>query len=124
MAAVTITATSTGTQETHKNRGDFLFKWFTFLMAISIIVLLILVGYELFKSSRLSLHKFGWGFLISSEWDPVAEKFGAFPFIFGTVVSSLIALAIAVPLSIGTALYLTELAPLWIRPPLIFLVEL
>jgi len=104
--------------------GDLLFKWFTFLMAISILVLLILVGYELLKSSKLSLHKFGWHFLSSSDWDPVAEQFGALPFIFGTVVSSLVALIIAVPLSVGTALYLTELAPLWIRPPLIFLVEL
>jgi phosphate transport system permease protein len=82
------------------------------------------VGYELLKSSKLSLHKFGWHFLSSSDWDPVAEQFGALPFIFGTVVSSLVALIIAVPLSVGTALYLTELAPLWIRPPLIFLVEL
>lgn len=93
-------------------------------MAMSVIVLIFLVGYELFKSSKLSIAKFGWRFLVSSDWDPVAEKFGALPFIFGTVVSSLIALIIAVPLSIGTALYLTELAPVWVRAPLAFLVQL
>jgi phosphate transport system permease protein len=107
-----------------KSRGDAIFKWFTFLMAMSVIVLIFLVGYELFKSSKLSIAKFGWRFLVSSDWDPVAEKFGALPFIFGTVVSSLIALIIAVPLSIGTALYLTELAPVWVRAPLAFLVQL
>ncbi len=120
-----MTETEASKEKAHaKSAGDLVFKWFTFLMAISIFVLLFLVGYELFKSSKLSLHKFGWDFLGSSEWDPVTEQFGALPFIFGTVVSSFIALIIAVPLSIGTALYLTELAPLWIRPPLIFLVEL
>jgi phosphate transport system permease protein len=107
-----------------KSAGDAIFKWFTFVMAMSVIVLIFLVGYELFKSSKLSLAKFGWRFLVSSDWDPVAEKFGALPFVFGTVVSSLIALIIAVPLSIGTALYLTELAPVWVRAPLAFLVQL
>jgi phosphate transport system permease protein len=107
-----------------KSRWDSIFKWFTFLMAMSVIALIFLVGYELFKSSRLSISKFGWRFLVSSDWDPVAEQFGALPFIFGTLVSSLIALIIAVPLSIGTALYLTELAPIWVRAPLAFLVQL
>lgn len=107
-----------------KSRWDSIFKWFTFLMAMSVIALIFLVGYELFKSSRLSIAKFGWRFLVSSDWDPVAEQFGALPFIFGTLVSSLIALIIAVPLSIGTALYLTELAPVWVRAPLAFLVQL
>src|SRR5262249_13365903 len=107
-----------------KNRGDSLFKWFSFLMALSVLALLFLVAFELAHSSGSARHKFGWTFLTSSEWDPVNEQFGALPFIFGTVVSSVIALLIAVPLSVGTALYLTELAPLWIRPPLIFLVEL
>jgi phosphate transport system permease protein len=71
-----------------------------------------------------SLKRFGWGFLITSTWDPVAENFGALPFIYGTVVSALVALMIAAPLSIGAAIYLAEVAPSWIRPPVAFLIEL
>ena len=66
----------------------------------------------------------GFHFLVTSTWDPVAGQFGALPFIYGTVVSSLIALVIAVPLSIATAVYLTELAPLWMRQPLVSLIEM
>jgi phosphate transport system permease protein len=106
-----------------RNWPDVLFKGLTLVMAASIPVLLVLIGYELFRSSHLSLEKFGWRFVVSSEWNPVEEKFDALPFIFGTVLSSLIALIIAVPLSLGTALYLTELAPLWIRPPLVLLLN-
>jgi phosphate transport system permease protein len=74
--------------------------------------------------SRISLQKFGWHFLISADWDPVNEIYGALPVIYGTLVSSLIALIIAVPISIATAVYLTELAPLWLRQPLIMFIEL
>jgi phosphate transport system permease protein len=89
-----------------------------------LVVLIILVGYELWHGSQLAIRKFGVSFLTSSRWDPVAEEFGAVPFIFGTVVSSFLGLLIAVPLGIGTAIYLTELAPLWLRQPLISLVEM
>ena len=71
-----------------------------------------------------TMKKFGVRFLVTSTWDPVAEEFGALPFIYGTLVSSLIALLIAVPLGIATAAYLTELAPLWIRQPLVSLIEM
>ena len=104
--------------------GDRAFQWLTLLMALSVFALIVLIGYELADGSRLALHKFGWHFLVSSDWDPVNEQFGAVPFIFGTVVSSLIALVIAVPISIATAVYLTELAPLWLRQPLIMFIEL
>src|SRR5262249_24625283 len=67
---------------------------------------------------------FGFRFLLKSIWDPVAEEFGALPFVYGTVVSSLVALVIAVPLSLGTALFLTELCPRRLRPILSLLVEL
>src|SRR5262249_21841009 len=67
---------------------------------------------------------FGWRFLVTSTWDPVAGTFGALPFVYGTLVSSLLALAIAVPLSLGAAIYLAELAPFWIRPPIAFLIEM
>src|SRR5213080_1451352 len=107
-----------------RHLGDRVFKWLTLLMALSVFALIVLVGFELWRGSHLALQKFGWRFLSSSEWDPVAERFGALPFIYGTVVSSLIALLIAVPLSIATAAYLTELAPLWIRQPLVSLIEM
>jgi phosphate transport system permease protein len=104
--------------------GDRAFKWLTLLMALSIFILIALIGFELFSGSKLSLQKFGWHFLASSNWDPVNDDFGALPFIFGTLVSSAIALVIAVPLSIATAVYLTELAPQWLRQPLIMFIEL
>jgi phosphate transport system permease protein len=103
---------------------DPAFKWLTLLMALSVFALIVLVGFELAKGSNLALKKFGWSFLTSSDWDPVNEQFGAVPFIFGTLVSSGIALLIAVPLSVATAVYLTELAPQWIRQPLTMFIEL
>src|SRR5438874_745799 len=109
---------------TVRHAGDRIFKSLALLMALSIFALIIVIGLELAKGSHLALAKFGWRFLTSSEWDPVSESFGALPFIFGTLVSSLIALLIAVPLSIGTAVYLTELAPQWVRQPLTIFIEL
>lgn len=104
--------------------GDRAFKWITLLMALSVFVLIALIGYELAHGSRLALKRFGWHFLASSDWDPVNEQFGALPFIFGTLVSSLIALVIAVPLSIATAVYLTEIAPRWLRQIFTLFIEL
>ncbi len=104
--------------------GDRAFKWLTLLMALAIFVLIALIGYELFRGSRLAMQKFGWHFLVTSDWDPVNGEFGALPFIFGTLVSSVIALIIAVPISIATAVYLTEMAPNWLRQPLIMFIEL
>src|SRR3954454_16845589 len=95
--------------------GDTVFRWITVVMAFSLIALVVLVGWELWHGSQLAREKFGGSFLTSSEWDPVQEKYGALPFIFGTLVSSLIALGIAIPLSIGTAIFLTEMAPTWMR---------
>ena len=104
--------------------GDRIFKWLTLLMALAIFVLIALIGFELARGAGPAIHKFGWHFLTSSDWDPVNDLYGAWPFIFGTVVSSLIALIIAVPVSVATAVYLTELAPLWLRQPLIMFIEL
>ena len=104
--------------------GDRAFKWLTLLMALMIFALLFLIGYELFQGSKLSLHKSGWHFFVSTAWDPNNDNYGALPFIFGTVVTSLIALVIAVPISVATAVYLTELAPLWLRQPLVMFIEL
>ena len=104
--------------------GDKAFEWLTLGMAMVVIVLVFLIGWQLARGSSQAIQKFGFHFLVTSTWDPVAEQFGALPFIYGTLVSSLIALVIAVPLSIATAVYLTELAPLWIRQPLVSLIEM
>src|SRR6059036_2176657 len=104
--------------------GDKAFEWLTLAMALAVVVLIILIGWQLWIGSSVAIKKFGFHFLVTSTWDPVAEQFGALPFIYGTLVSSLIALLIAVPLGIATAAYLTELAPLWIRQPLTSLIEM
>jgi phosphate transport system permease protein len=104
--------------------GDRAFEWLTLAMASAVVVLVILIGWELWNGSSLAIKKFGFHFLTTSTWDPVAEQFGALPFVYGTLVSSAIALIIAVPLGVATAAYLTELAPLWIRQPLVSLIEM
>ncbi len=104
--------------------GDRIFKYLTLAFALSIFGLLFLIGYELVQGARPTLAKFGWHFLVSTDWDPVNDVYGALTFIYGTVVSSAIALVIAVPISIGTAVYLTELAPQWLRQPLTMFIEL
>ncbi|HEY4272455.1 MAG TPA: phosphate ABC transporter permease subunit PstC [Candidatus Udaeobacter sp.] len=104
--------------------GDKAFEWLTFAMAMAVVALVILISWQLWRGSSQAVQKFGFHFLVTSTWDPVAEQFGALPFIYGTLVSSALALLIAVPLSIATAAYLTELAPLWIRQPLVSLIEM
>ena len=94
------------------------------LCGLAILGVLGLIVYELVMRSRLSWHAFGFHFFVTSDWDPVNEKFGALPFIYGTLVSSLVALVIAVPLSIGVAVFTTEMCPKPLRGPLSFFVEL
>jgi phosphate transport system permease protein len=104
--------------------GDTLFRWLTWLMAMMVLALLALVGWTLWHGSSMALAKFGWNFLAHSNWDPVNGDFGALPFILGTFVSSLVGLLIALPLSLGTAVYLTELAPGWVRQPAMSMIEM
>jgi phosphate transport system permease protein len=108
----------------HGKIGDRIFYWLTLAMALSVVILIALIGWELFVNSRLTREKFGLHFFVSSEWNPVEEQYGAWPFIYGTLVSSSLGLLIAVPLSIATALYLTEIAPRWVAAPLGLTVEL
>jgi phosphate transport system permease protein len=91
---------------------------------LSVLALVGLIVYELITKSRLSWHAFGLGFFFRSEWDPVNDQFGAFPFVYGTLVSSFLALLIAVPLAIGVAVFITEMSPRWLRGPLAFTTEL
>ena len=107
-----------------KTHSDRLFRVVLTLAALAIPVLLGFLVYELWVGSRLAIDAFGLGFVTSSAWDPVAEQFGALPLIFGTLISSLLALLIAVPLSLGVAIFLTEFAPMRIREPIAFVISL
>jgi len=104
--------------------ADQVFRGFVILCALAVLAIVGLIFFELVSQSRLSISKFGLSFLKKQIWDPVAEDFGALPFVYGTVVSSLLGLLIAVPLSIGTALFITEICPGRLRPVLSLLVEL
>ena len=104
--------------------GDQVAHLVTTLFAGMVLLIAFLLVLELWKSSGASRHSFGWKFLITRSWDPIAEHFGALPFIFGTCVTSLIALLIAVPAGLGAAVFLSELAPPRISDALAFVVEL
>jgi phosphate transport system permease protein len=91
---------------------------------LAVVAVLGLIVYELISVSALSWHAFGFKFFVGSDWDPVSEQFGALPFIYGTIISSLVALVIAVPLSVGVAVFTTEMCPKVFRAPLSFFVEL
>ena len=106
------------------NPGDRVFKGLLTLAALAVPVLLGFLVYELWDGARLAIDRYGFGFITTSTWDPVAEEFGARPLIFGTLISSLLALLIAVPLSLGVAIYLTEFAPKALRQPVAFLISL
>ncbi len=106
------------------NPGDFAFRVATTLFAGVVLLVLLVMAVQMARASSLSLKTFGLGFIVSTDWDPVRDIYGALPFIFGTVVSSFLALSIAVPVALGVALFLTELSPVWLRQPLAFLVEL
>ena len=91
--------------------ADLGFKKATTVLALSVVVLTLLLVYSMATNAMPAIHKFGLRFLFTSVWDPVKENFGALPFIYGTIVSSALALLIAVPVSLGIAIYLAELAP-------------
>jgi phosphate transport system permease protein len=103
---------------------DAAFRVIIALAALSVFVIVVLIVFELIDKSKLSLHQFGMGFFYGHEWDPVNDQYGALPFVYGTVVSSILALIIAVPLSIGVAVYITEMCPVALRAIISFLVEL
>jgi phosphate transport system permease protein len=91
--------------------GDFIFKAMTVLFAFSILVILLLMIVEMTGESFPAIRKFGWKFVSGRDWDAVQGSFGALPYIWGSVVSSLLALLLATPLSVGTAILITEIVP-------------
>ncbi len=103
---------------------DRLFHGFTALMAFMILLLAVMTAVTLLIAAQPSIHLSGWKFLTSSDWDPVKEVFGCVPFVYGTLISSLIALIIATPLGLGISLFLTELSPMKLREPVAFIVEI
>ena len=104
--------------------GDALFYLLTLGSAVSIVVLTSWVAYQLYDHSALARRTFGWRFLFSSEWNPVEGQFGALPFIYGTVVTSFLAMLIAVPMGVATAVFLAEMAPPRLSSALAFLIDL
>jgi phosphate transport system permease protein len=103
---------------------DQIFKLAMTVCGLAVLGILALIVYELVSRSNLSWHAFGFKFFAASDWDPVNERFGALPFIYGTLVSSLLALILAVPLAVGVAVFTTEMCPKALRGPLSFFVEL
>src|SRR2546426_12389237 len=106
------------------NKGDAVFRGAMFAIAWLLVMIVCAMILALASHSTLSIHRFGFGFLTSREWDPVKGRFGGLAFIYGTIVSSLIALLISVPLSLGIAIFLVEQAPQRLARPITFLVEL
>lgn len=104
--------------------GDEIARLITFVFAATVVLITALLVYELWVNSVLPRHKFGLRFFVTEVWDPVADEFGALPFIYGTVVTSVIALLLAVPLGIGASIFLAELAPPRVSDTLQFFIDL
>ena len=103
---------------------EIIFRAGTGVFGLLLVVLVVAIGVELYRQSRLSITQFGWQFWQTDIWDPVAGEFGARPFIWGTLYSSVLALLIATPIALGIAIYISELAPDRLRRPLVFVTEL
>ena len=111
----------------HRGSGALADRTFSAVMlacAASLFAIVIFIFAILLLRSKLSLAQFGWHFFAHTAWDPVSGDFGAFPFIYGTLASSFLALLMAVPLALGVAIFLTELCPRPLRAPISFLTEL
>jgi phosphate transport system permease protein len=103
---------------------EVFFRVGTGAFALLLIVIVGGIAFELGRQSSLSIAKFGWQFWQTDVWDPVADQFGARPFIWGTLYSSILALLISTPIALGIAIFISELAPQWLRKPLVFVTEL
>src|SRR6185295_15453352 len=107
-----------------KSRGDMGFRVGTGVFAFTLVLIVLAIGFELSRQSMDSLQKFGLNFWRTSTWDPVAGEFGALPFIWGTLYSSILAIIISTPVALGIAIFISELCPGWLKQPLVFLTEL
>jgi phosphate transport system permease protein len=125
--SATATASETKRKQSFWRRlgkGDEVAHLVTFIFAASVFLVTVLLIAELSRNSGPSIAKFGWKFLVGTNWDPVAEDFGALPFIYGTLLTSVLALLVSVPLGVGAAVFLAELAPPALANACAFLVEL
>jgi len=104
--------------------ADRVFAWAILACAVIVLAILVLIVWQLVSRSQLSWHAFGWKFFWGQDWDPVNDHYGALPFVYGTLVSSLLALIIAIPLAVGVGVFTTEMCPRWLRGPLSFTTEL
>jgi len=124
LGGLTLSPADVRTRAAPKNLGDRILRGVLRAAALTLVLLVLGMVGEMVVRAAPAIRAFGLSFLYTSTWDPVAERFGAVPFIFGTLISSLLALSIAVPLGLGAAIYLAEVAPPWIRTPVAFLIEL
>ena len=110
---------------TSRTRPDEIaFRIGTGAFAVILIAVVGAIAFELWRQSQLSLQQFGWTFWQTDTWDPVSGEFGARPFIWGTLYSSILALVIATPVAVGIAVFTSELSPSWLQRPLVFVTEL
>jgi len=109
---------------TRQNSLDVVFRAATFFFAILVLVILFGIVVALIDGALPALKQFGWAFIVDSSWDPVKQIFGAFPAIYGTLITSFIAMLIGIPLAFGIAIFITELCPPWLKRPIGTLIEL
>lgn len=107
-----------------RSADDRLFRMATGIFAALLLAVVIGIGWELWRQSLLSIEKFGFRFWTGRVWDPVSGEFGALPFIWGTLYSSLLAILLSTPIALGIAIYISELSPRMLRQPLSYLTEL
>lgn len=124
MNATTLSAAASNARETHDARGDRIFRWILAGAVIFVLAALASAAMSMLWGGRHALLTQGFHFITSSEWNPVENKYGALAPIYGTLVTSLIAMVIAVPVSFGIAFFLTEVAPRWLRGPVGTAIEL
>lgn len=118
------TGTRVGKRRQNGRFGDKSLKWILFISGIMIVVLFVLFIMMLFFQSSESIREFGWKFIVGHDWNPVTHQYGALPFIYGTIVSSVIAIIIASIIGVAAAVFLTQLSPSWLAGPILFLIEL
>jgi phosphate transport system permease protein len=124
MNATTLPAAPISDRDLKDARADRGFRWLVTAASLFVLVSLVAVAFSMVWGGREALEKFGVGFLFSKEWNPVELTFGALVPIYGTIVTAMIAMVIAVPVSFGIAMFLTEIAPKWLRGPVGAAIEL